>query len=113
MVGIVSVGKVVVGVSGEGLEVEFAGGGEDAGGDFTSGELGMSSCLFFVVIGSNGCVYYLLTTKTRFLGCGGIVADIVAVAINGLRCLRLVVGVLYVVNRTTCPCGMCPLVVET
>jgi hypothetical protein len=28
------------------------------------------------------CVYYLLTTKSRFMGCGGIVADIVAVAIK-------------------------------
>jgi hypothetical protein len=36
--GVVGVGEVVVGVSGEGFEVEFAGGGEDAGGDFTSDE---------------------------------------------------------------------------
>lgn len=33
---IVGVGEVVVSVSGEGLEVEFAGGGEDAGGDLAS-----------------------------------------------------------------------------
>ena len=34
---IVSVQEVVVGVSGEGLEVEFAGCGNDAGSDFASG----------------------------------------------------------------------------
>jgi uncharacterized membrane protein len=37
MGGIVRVGEVVVGVSGEGLEVEFAGCGNDACGDFASG----------------------------------------------------------------------------
>ena len=39
MGGIVGVGEVVVGVSGESVEVEFAGGGEDAGCDFASREV--------------------------------------------------------------------------
>ena len=29
-------------------------------------------------------VIYLLTTKSRFIGCGGVVMDIIAVAIDGL-----------------------------
>lgn len=37
MVGVIGVADVVVSVRGEGLEVEFAGGGEDAGCDFASG----------------------------------------------------------------------------
>lgn len=36
---VVDVSVVVVGVGGEGLEVEFAGGGEDAGGYFASEEV--------------------------------------------------------------------------
>lgn len=36
MVGIVRVADIVIGVSGKGFEVEFAGGGEDASGDFAS-----------------------------------------------------------------------------
>jgi hypothetical protein len=38
--GVVGVCEVIIGISGEGFEVEFAGGGEDAGGDFASGEFG-------------------------------------------------------------------------
>jgi hypothetical protein len=48
---IVSVGEVVVGVSGEGLEVEFAGGGEDAGGDFASGEQDVRMWLLSLMFG--------------------------------------------------------------
>lgn len=36
MIGIVGVTDIVVGISGESLEVEFAGGGEDASGDLAS-----------------------------------------------------------------------------
>lgn len=87
---VVDVSVIVVGVGGEGLEVEFAGGGEDAGGYFASEEVGVLDLLWYCFRGARlmflgRVIAHLLTTKSRFIGRGGSVVDIVVVGVDGLE----------------------------